>query len=316
MELDTRSPTLKAMEKHWTQSEWVRNLGASSIGGSCERQIWMQWRYVLSPDFPPRILRLFQRGHNEEATFIAELKAAGVKVFGCQETIMGYKGHFTAHPDGKAVGIIEAPKTEHLLEFKTASDKKFQEMQSKGVEKAQPKHYAQMQIQMYLTGITRAFYLVVNKNTDELYAERIKADNLTGERLQARIERIVDTTEPPAKAESFECRWCEFRTMCLRDRYDDAELIPNLSCRTCCFSTPIEGGEWQCEKYKRPIPKEFQLKGCSKHLLIPGIIDAEVMDTDGQTYVKYENGLLNFNDEFSSSVDTITEDTLTHGVPF
>ena len=33
-----------------------------------------------------------------------------------------------------------------------------------------------MQIYMSLTGMTRAMYLAVNKDTDELYSERVNAD--------------------------------------------------------------------------------------------------------------------------------------------
>jgi len=314
------SPTLKAMEKHWTQSTWLRGLGASSIGGECTREIWLQWRYARLPEFPPRILRLFQRGHNEEPTMIAELKTAGVKVYGEQESIIGYKKHFKAHPDGRAMGILEAPKTEHLLEFKTMSDKKFSEMLGQGVKQAQPKHYAQMQIQMHLTGMTRAFYLVVNKNDDHLYAERVKYDKAEGERLQERIEYLVDATAPPEKKQCWTCRFCDMRGLCFPDKYDVGKE-PELNCRTCTFSTPVDGGEWTCSQYNgEVIPNECQLKGCPRHLLIPGILAPEAVDSDGYTYVLYANGLLNFNNQYETNDVKECPDnydhTLSHGIPF
>ena len=126
------SPTLIAMEKHWNQSTCARNLGASNIGHYCDRYIWLQWRYAQLPDFPPRLLSLFDRGHREEEVMIAERKTAGVEVYGEQEDITGYKGHFVMHPDGRAMGMHEAPKNEHLLEIKTLSAKYFQKMVKDG----------------------------------------------------------------------------------------------------------------------------------------------------------------------------------------
>ena len=304
------SETLVAMQNHWKQSNWIRNLGASNIGEDCPRKIWLTWRYAKMPDFPPRILRLFDRGHREEPTLVAELKSAGVNVYGEQEDIIGYKKHFMAHPDGRAMGILEAPKTEHLLEFKTASDAKFIEMVGKGCKAANPGYYRQMQIQMHLTGLTRAFFLMVNKNDDHIYAERIPYDKAEGERLQELIEFIIDTSKPPEKCESYKCNWCAMKGLC------EGTDTPELNCRTCVFSEPVTGGHWHCSKHDDNIPKEFQLKGCDKHLLIPGILEAHPIDTDEKTFIEYDNGLLNFNAEYVTTDKVNPEHTLTWGVPF
>ncbi len=299
--------TLAGMQTHWKQSTWLRNIGASNIGEDCERKIWLTWRYALLPHFEPRLLRLFQRGHREEPVIIEELQAAGINVFGCQDKAVGYKGHFSSHPDGKATGIPEAPKTVHLLEFKTAAEKKFKEMEKKGVQEAQPKHYDQMQIQMHQTGITRALYVVVNKNTDEIYAERIDYDKAVGERLSQRIVRIIDSPVPLPCNETYQCRWCDMSGLC---GIGKGATTPELHCRTCVFSTPVPGGEWFCSKWDAgPIPKDFQLTGCEKHLLIPGIINVDVVESDGETFVLYENGVLNHNDEYVGEMEC--EETLT-----
>ena len=55
-----------------------------------------------------------------------------------------------------ALGLLEAPKTWHVVEFKTHSAKSFRELAAKGVAEAKPQHWAQMQVYMHLTGITRA----------------------------------------------------------------------------------------------------------------------------------------------------------------
>ncbi len=62
-----------------------------------------------------------------------------------------------------------------MLEFKTHSAKSFADLAAKGVEASKPQHVAQMQIYMHLTGITRALYVAVCKDTDALHIERVAA---------------------------------------------------------------------------------------------------------------------------------------------
>ena len=57
------------------------HLGASLIGGECSREIWYGFRWVKKPKFSGRILRLFNRGHLEEARFIAMLLTIGCQVW-------------------------------------------------------------------------------------------------------------------------------------------------------------------------------------------------------------------------------------------
>lgn len=48
-----------------------------------------------------------------------------------------------------------------------------------------------MQIYMALTGMTRAMYLAVNKDNDELYSERINADPEAARRLLNKAAQII-----------------------------------------------------------------------------------------------------------------------------
>lgn len=56
------------------------HLGASLIGHNCNRYLWYVFRWVQAETFEPRMLRLFNRGHREEAAFISLLENAGFKV--------------------------------------------------------------------------------------------------------------------------------------------------------------------------------------------------------------------------------------------
>ena len=108
---------------------------------------------------------------------------------GRQWRVEAHGGHFGGSLDGVALGLLEAPKTWHVLEFKTHSLKSFRELVAKGVAEAKPQHWAQMQIYMHLTGLTRAMYLAVCKDTDDLHVERVRADADAAERLLAKAAR-------------------------------------------------------------------------------------------------------------------------------
>lgn len=56
------------------------HLGASLIGRECSRFLWYTFRWVKSAKFDARMLRLFQRGHREEAHMIAMLEGIGATV--------------------------------------------------------------------------------------------------------------------------------------------------------------------------------------------------------------------------------------------
>lgn len=53
------------------------HLGGSMIGRACEREIWYGFRWAKVPTFGGRMLRLFDRGHEEEFVFVDTLRLAG-----------------------------------------------------------------------------------------------------------------------------------------------------------------------------------------------------------------------------------------------
>ena len=180
------------------------HLGASIIGRFCDRELWLTFRWAERKDHSGRILRLFQTGSFEEPRFTADLRRIGVEVHetdptGSQWRVNAYGNHFGGSMDAAGVGFPEAPKTWHVVEYKTHGEKSFKELQEKQVRLAKPEHYAQMQIYMGLTGMDRAAYLAKNKNTDELYFERIEFDQDAFKKLMERATRIIIAPEPPAR---------------------------------------------------------------------------------------------------------------------
>lgn len=274
------------------------HLGGSLIGKPCERELWYSFRWCNARTFEGRMLRLFETGELAEDRFVANLQAAGVEVFnidqntGNQYRISGLHGHFAGSLDGVGVGFAEAPKAYHVIEMKTHNEKSFTKLKKEGVRVAEPEHYAQMQVYMGHTEIERAYYLAVNKNTDELYGERVKFDKEVFETLMKKAERIIASDKPPTRINNdpahFQCKWCDQKDLC------HGTAAPQVNCRTCAHSTPVmdgEGGKWRCEFHDADIPTEFQSSSeCPDHTFIPDLLAnwAEPIDSNGHS-VKYKN---------------------------
>ena len=265
------------------------HLGASLIGKPCDRSLWYDFRWTTVAQHPGRLLRLFETGQLEEARIVRNLRRIGATVLevdpetGRQWRVEAHGGHFGGSLDGVALNLLEAPKTWHVLEFKTHAFKSFVDLVAKGVRLAKEQHYAQMQIYMRLTTLTRALYLAVNKNNDDLYVERVELDAEFADRLLARAGRIIFAPRPPARVSDdpawYQCRLCDHADLC------HGQAAAAVNCRTCLSSTPVDGG-WQCEREQRLLSEPDQRAACDKHLYIPDLIPAEQIDA-GEDWVRY-----------------------------
>lgn len=268
------------------------HLGASILGQECPRAIYYNFHWATKSAFEGRLLRLFNRGHLEEARFIACLLMIGCEVYqqdaaGKQYRISFADGHAGGSGDGVAIGVPDLPQqTAALCEFKTHGEKSFVELAGKlpewrahlkdpqrnpftgkGVREAKFEHYVQMQLYMRKMGIAAALYVAVNKNTDDLYAEIITLDTSIGDQFLVRGEKIVYATHPPERISNspgfFKCRFCDHLPVC------QLKKDPDKNCRTCAHSRPVQGdgktGQWHCAKFDNMIPKETQLVGCKEH---------------------------------------------------
>jgi hypothetical protein len=244
---------------------------------------------VTRAKFPGRILRLFETGQLEEARLVRNLRHIGATVLdvdpesGRQWRVVAHGGHFGGSLDAVALGLPETPKTWHVLEFKTHSAKSFRELTAKGVAAAKPQHMAQMQVYMHLTGITRAMYVAVCKDTDDLHLERVRHDAEVAERLLAKAGRIIAAPRPPARVSEdpnfWECRFCNHHPVC---HWGNAAAV---TCRSCLHSTPVEGG-WHCARFDRALDREAQQSACPKHLFVPDLVPGDVTDA-GNDHVAY-----------------------------
>ncbi len=78
-------------------------IGASSLGTSCDRQIWLTLRWASPPETPSgRQLRVFERGNLEEERVIADLRRAGIEVSREQERFALAGGWLRGKVEGSA----------------------------------------------------------------------------------------------------------------------------------------------------------------------------------------------------------------------
>jgi hypothetical protein len=268
-----------------SREERRAHLGASILGRECRRALWLAFRWSDEPLTDGRIFRLFRRGQLEEAQFVRDLRAAGVTVHDVDERGQQFRfadvgGHVGGSMDAAVLGLVEAPKTYHVAEFKTAGAKPFADLVKHGVEKSKPEHWAQMQLYMHWTGMERAYYLAVCKDTDELHGERVKYDKAAAEALIAKARAIVTAPEPleriSEKPEFFTCKFCSARPVCHEKR------IPAPSCRTCVHATPELDGDarWSCAFRRCDLTLAEQRVGCPDHVYIPQLVPLEFVEGD------------------------------------
>lgn len=268
--------TLRAIQRALEDAEeqWESvGVPAGDIGVECDRAIWLAFRRASVPEeITWQKRRIFERGNLEEDRLLDLLRLIGCEVTDQQQKVRAAGNHLRGKIDGRAFGLAEAPKTEHLIECKSAKDEYFKELLKKGVKVAKPDHYATFQFYMHGLGLTRVLYMCSNKNDEQLHIERIEYDASFAIRLVARIERIIAMDEPPprlcAKRDDFRGLLCRQAEVCW------GEARTRVHCRTCIHATPLMDGDaaWDCSRWSKPLSLDEQAEGCPAHLTIPALM--------------------------------------------
>jgi hypothetical protein len=255
-----RNKTLDAINSPTVEKGLRPYLGMSKIAHSCDRFLWYGFRWCFTEEIGRRNQRLFDRGHREEPEVYKELNRIGIRCWGDQDGITLAHGHGKGHRDGVCIGVLEAPKTEHLLEIKTMNKKNFTKLKKDGsVKVSKPVYYGQAQIYMRKFKLTRALFIAVCKDNDEWYIERIKLDKGYADDLERRAEMIVLSEAPPSKQFKptwWECKFCSAKMICHYDRE------PETNCRTCQSCDLLPDGKWGCSRIGIELSTDQQRLGC------------------------------------------------------
>jgi hypothetical protein len=273
-------------------------LSMSELGSECDRALWLSFRWASEPEqFTGRKLSIFDTGHSWEARLIADLRRIpGVEVTdidpetGKQWKVYAIGGHLRGKLDAEVIGLPEAPVTIHVVEIKSHNEKSFNEVKKKGVKLAKPAHWWQCQMYMERRGRTRCLYLIVNKNTDERWSERVDFDPVAIMQMMVRVERIISSNELPSRikesATAYPCMLCKHKVVCHSGDFG------RRNCRTCINATPIidphsTDATWLCEKFGKTLTPDEQKAGCHAHLLMPHLVPGEQVDS-GEDWISYK----------------------------
>ena len=278
-------PTLQAIDAAMAAEASSRmprgHLGMSQIGHGDMRTLWLRFRWSL-PDTPaPRTLRIFQLGNAIEAELARFCRQAGFELHtenpetGGQFNFSYLGGHFAGSMDGCIRGIPEALNTWHVWEAKSVSHKRFADLSRKGVKDWSHEYYAQLQSYMGATGMSRALFMAYDKDTSELYVERVREEPMAWEAILAKAERVITDYDMPESGYR-DRTWFEAKFM-----GDDAQAVywgdrlPKPNCRNCRFSEAVidePGAKWYCHwrHAERTIPEQHA--GCDEHQFIVGFM--------------------------------------------
>lgn len=256
---------------------------AGEIGTECDRALWLAFRRASVPEtIDWRKRRIFERGNIEEERLLDLLRIIGCEVTEQQSRVRGAGGHLRGKIDAQTIGLPDAPKTDHVVECKSAKASVFSALAKGGVKKAMPMHYATLQFYLFKRGLSRCLYMCTNKDNEDLHLERVELDVEFAMRAEARIERIISMDSPPGrlcnKRDDFRGAFCRQAEVCW------GETMPRSHCRTCLHSSPIMDGNagWDCARWSKPLSLAEQDAGCEAHLFVPSLVPGEQLDYDAE----------------------------------
>lgn len=222
-------------------------LGMSSIGDPCARKIWFGFRGYTALPLEGRLQMIFDFGNRVEEEVLKWLRLAGYEITDTQREFSELNGLFKGHCDGLIKGVTQ--KT-HVLEIKSASDARFKAFKTGTVASVSPTYLAQLQCYMGYTGLERGVWVVQNKNTSEIYVERLHFDMMEFKRIEARARRIISSNRVPPRGYpegAYECRMCDYRLVCA-----GSHIQKEHTCGT-CVSCMFDDLQPRCVEFSHDI---------------------------------------------------------------
>lgn len=212
------------------KQERRRYVGASAIGGECERAI--QFEYAQAPresDFDAATLRRFDQGHMGEELARAWFVDAGFQlVQRNQRTGQRYRwvqlgDEVSGEPDGVFIGGPPAIAYPAMWEHKYVGAKTFREIEKQGLKKARHGYWMQCQVNMAYLGLAEnptVFTVTCGDDGQQLHL-LIDYDAEGAQMTSDKAVRIVKSTQAgellprPFKDKThFICRGCFFAERC------------------------------------------------------------------------------------------------------
>jgi hypothetical protein len=204
-------------------------LGASAIGGECDRQLAYSFHMTPKDEgagFRGNTLRMFDMGHDGEERMSQYIKAAGFDLQthtedGKQIAMSDADGKFKGHLDGVIHGgPVAGFKYPMLWENKALGSKTFSDFKRNGLKEFKLTYYAQVQIYMGYHDLESCLFTALNRDTGEVWIEIVKFNARDCQHYIDRAVRIVKSSTPDELgkagrgADDFKCKFCDYKKRC------------------------------------------------------------------------------------------------------
>ena len=255
-----------------TESYPRPHLGASVLGHSCMRYLVYSFYWAYKNKVSGKLNRIFRMGDDIEQLIVNDLRAAGIEVDTgrkpdtgsgvLQIRVTDITGHAGGSLDGEVRKVPEYPNETLLFEGKSANHNNFMDTIRKGVKASKPMHYTQTQMYMGRRGLSNAMYVMMDKNTSDLYVEFIPFDKDHFESMEEReievfsAEHINEFPRIASNPTWYTCKFCPASDVCHK-----GEMVER-NCRTCDKSEMREEGKWVCLESQVELLVEAQEAGC------------------------------------------------------
>lgn len=236
------------------------HLGGSVIGHPCRRYLLYHFRWAYMNKIEARIERIFRLGDAIEIQIVKALESIDIEV---KPQVKVTSPH--GFGGGTADGILNRVPDlgdNVLFEAKSMNHTNFQNLTKKGVLAAFPKYYAQMQMYMGRLELEFGLFVAMNKNTSELYFEKLPFDQVVFETLcDTEVDVLMAThIEEFPRLSNYpnwhQCKFCEAQDVC----HNEAPVKEN--CRTCEHAEMREPGQWVCLQSEVNLTPKMQEEGC------------------------------------------------------
>lgn len=196
-------------------------IGASSIGRSCNRAIWYEFRGAQRPEIPPTLQRIFDTGKQLEGMILGYIELAGLSI-----TRASAKNNFLYLEDtelpifqGHCDAILHLTEMESVIvEIKTANNSSFNQFVNHGLIKWSESYYSQIQAYMGMSNRQKAVILVINKDNAELHHEWVHFNQAHYDNLRRKAQMISEATTEPERINKsplfYICSRCSFKSVC------------------------------------------------------------------------------------------------------
>lgn len=185
--------------------------------GECERKLWALLKGWEEDPIDPYVLAIFETGKALEGLVLSLLELGGLPVRDRQLEVKLTTpgGHeVLGHIDGTTLLGERLRREMVVIEVKTAKAEQFAKCVELGYAAWQPKYADTLTCYMGGLGLRTALVCVLNKNTSELYFEKLRFDAKRYAALQGKIDRILSAETLPARPAEATSQYCNFCKYC------------------------------------------------------------------------------------------------------